>query len=338
MAKRPRERLAGMELADGWRVTSVIPKTGSASGGLYSSGYKVNNKEGGQAFLKAIDFYEANFAPDPARALQPLLETFNFERDLLIKCRDKSPDRVVRYITEGKVMIEGHAVQYLIFELADRDIRGQIDLIGQVDLAWQLRALHHIATGVKQLHGLGIAHQDLKPSNVLVFAGNIFKIGDLGHSAHSDYSPPHEGDIAPGDPSYRPPELLYSYALPDWKRRRFGTDLYLLGSLTVFVFTKANMTSLLQQELEHFHHWKVWKGSYQQVLPFVRDAYGKVLQRIKKQLPIQVRDDIMRIIRQLCDPEPERRGHPRNRNVPYELERYVNELNILARKAEMKLF
>ncbi len=55
-------------------------------------------------------------------------------------------------------------------------------------------------------------------------------------------------------------------------------------------------------------------------------------------MPIEIRLQIMTMIRQLCDPDPELRGHPRNRAVPYELQRYVTELDVLARKAELKLF
>ncbi len=240
---RPRENLEGIKLDDGWTVGQRLIVRG-ASRGIFSAGYQVKNEQGRTAFLKAIDFYEAGFQPDPARALEPLIETFNFERDVLAMCKDKNLDRVVRYITDGKVMLNGHAVQYLILELADRDIRGQIDLLRRVDLAWQLRALHHIATVIKQLHGLRIAHQDLKPANVLVF-GDTVKVGDLGKASHPDYSPPHDDEDLPGDRSYSPPELLYDHRLPDWKRRRFGADLYLLGSMIVFMFTRASMTALI---------------------------------------------------------------------------------------------
>jgi serine/threonine protein kinase len=338
MSKRPRERLEGIELEGGWIVGKRLRETHGATGGVFSEGYRVDNRDGDAAFLKAIDFYDAGFEPDPARALQPLIESFNFERDLLSKCREKNLDRVVRYITEGKVMLDGHAVQYLILELAERDIRGQIDLVRRIDLAWQLRVLHHIATGMRQLHSQRIAHQDLKPSNVLVFGDNVCKLGDLGKAAHPDYAPPHDEEDNPGDKSYSAPELLYGHTLSDWKRRRFGADLYLLGSMIVFIFTRASMTSLIQRELEHYHHWKIWRGSYEQVLPFVRDAFGRALLKVKDVMPPEIRTELMAMIRQLCDPDPDLRGHPSNRGVPYELERYLNELNILARKAELKLF
>lgn len=335
--RRPRESLEGIELPEGWLVTKRLDKQGKGSGGIFSSGYEVQDSNGRAAFLKAIDFYEAGFALDPARALQPLIEQFNFERDLLEMCQGKSFDRVVTYINDGKIMINGHAVQYLIFELADRDIRGQIDLLGRVELAWQLRSLQQMATGLKQLHSVRIAHQDLKPSNVLVFASEI-KIGDLGRASHPAYNPPHEQDELPGDRSYSPPELLYRHRLPDANKRRLLADLYLLGSMIVFMFTRASMTALILRELEQFHHWKIWRGSYEEILPFVRDGFGRALVKISAEIPSEIRSEIMLMIRQLCEPDPALRGHPRNKAVPYELERYVTRLDVLARKAKLKLF
>ena len=77
------------------------------------------------------------------------------------------------------------------------------------------RSLHHIAVGLQQIHGQGIAHQDLKPSNVLVFNGNNSKIGDFGRSAYKGHIPPHENNNVAGDLTYAPPELLYGYVDPD---------------------------------------------------------------------------------------------------------------------------
>lgn len=60
-------------------------------------------------------------------------------------------------------------VFYLIFELADGDIRRHLAVQESLDLAFVLRTLHHVAVGLDQLHRADIAHQDLKPSNVLIY-------------------------------------------------------------------------------------------------------------------------------------------------------------------------
>lgn len=54
-------------------------------------------------------------------------------------------------------------VDYLIFELADGDVRSHLDAMPAFDAAFLLRTLHHVATGLQQLHRAQIAHQDLNP-------------------------------------------------------------------------------------------------------------------------------------------------------------------------------
>ena len=69
-----------------------------------------------------------------------------------------------------------------------------------------------MAVGLKQLHGIKISHQDLKPSNVLLYnEGFVSKIGDLGRSLCADIDAPHDNGINfPGDFTYAPPEYLIS--------------------------------------------------------------------------------------------------------------------------------
>ncbi len=97
-------------------------------------------------------------------------------------------------------------------------MRGHMDLSATLDLAWTMRMLHHVAVGLQQLHGVGIAHQDLKPSNVLVFSDFISKLADLGRSAHADYEPPHDSFITPAALTCTNPELRYGFVDPNFKR------------------------------------------------------------------------------------------------------------------------
>ena len=49
---------------------------------------------------------------------------------------------------------------------------------------------------------------------------------------------------------------------------------------------------------------------------------------------------LVRAIRELCDPDPKRRGHPKDHagvGSPYRLERYESEFNLLAAHAERGL-
>lgn len=336
----PAQQLEGKVLDGGWVVGKMVDISPGTTGGHFSSGYLVESRNGRKAFLKALDYSKALRSADPARALQSLTEAFNFERDMLEMCKDRRLDRVVRSITSGKAEVggaQGGVVQYLIFELADNDVRKHLDTSARFDLAWALRSLHHMATGLLQLHRIGIAHQDLKPSNVLIF-DKTSKVSDLGSAAHSGFIPTEDLTI-PGDDSYAPPELLYKYCHPEWNVRRFGCDAYLLGSMAVFFFTRMSMTSLIVAEMHEQHKWYNWTGTYKEVLPYVREAFGVALQHISGQVPPQLRGEVVEIIRQLCEPDPDLRGHPRGRTRgPLTLERYVSKFNVLASKAEGGIF
>src|SRR5688500_2118674 len=91
----PATRLLGAKLAGGWTVTKKLERPPNATGGQFSAGYEVENEDGRRGFLKALDFSAAFDNPDPARELQAMTTAFNFERDLLERCKAKRLDKVV---------------------------------------------------------------------------------------------------------------------------------------------------------------------------------------------------------------------------------------------------
>ena len=339
--KTPAQQLHGMTLDGGWKVVEVVQASAQGTGGNFSQGYIVENSGGKRAFLKALDYSRALRAPDPPTALKALIDAYIFERDVLHRCRDKRLDHVVLAIADGTVRVSGEPVQYLILELAEGDVRSQADKAARFDTAWILRALHHVAVGSSQSHREGMAHQDVKPSNILAFdGGKTSKLGDLGRAAYQGHTPPHEILNIAGDPAYAPPELLYRYVDPDWNRRRLGCDAYLLGSMVVFFFTGVGMTALLRKELHPSHAWDRWAGDFDSVLPYVRDAFERATALVRQQVPDELKDEIILTIRELCEPDVRLRGHPRSRaqrGNQFSLERYVSRFDLLARRAELGL-
>lgn len=144
-----------------------------------------------------------------------------------------------------------------------------------------------------------------------------------------------------GDPAYAPPELLYGYLDPEWTKRRLGCDAYLLGSMVAFMFTGLSVTAQLQSELLPAHRWKAWKGTYEEVLPYVREAFGRVVEIVARSIDRdELRAEATTMVRYLCDPDLAVRGHPANRRgfgSKYSLERFVSRLDLLARRAEIAL-
>lgn len=327
-----------------WRVVERIPRNRPGhTGGHFSAGYIAEDSAGVRAYLKALDLSGAWLGPDPTRALESLLAAFNFERDLLSHCRDRKLDRVVVALDYGQIVVDpvipSSVVPFLICELGDGDVRVLLRFSKSFDAAWAVRALHHTATGLMQLHANDIAHQDLKPSNVLVFQGGTeARVADLGRASRKGHASPHEHLTVAGDLSYAPPELLYGALDGDWRARRMGGDLYLLGSLVISLFSGVSMTGLLIHEMQPEHRWDRWRGTYTTVLPFLRDAFDKAVSAFAEQVPGELRTDIARIVKQLCDPDLSLRGHPRERakrhGNPFSLERYVAEFDLIARRVE----
>ena len=338
----PARNLLGKKLSGGWKVVKLVPRPPSATGGHFSCSYIVRSKDGKKAFLKAMDYKGALKTSNPAMELQAMTEAYNYEKDLLEKCSQRRLSRIVNLLHDGAIPAQAEdpasVVQYLIFELAKGDIRA-IDTEKTIDIAFALRTIHNVATALQQLHSSHIAHQDVKPSNVLIFDSGPSKLGDLGRAvAHQDKSPHDEVNIA-GDVTYAPPELLYEDASKDWAKRRLGCDMYLLGSLGVFFFTGASMTPLLFTKLSVEFHCKNWIGTYGEVLPYLQSAFLEAIREIKSEIP-QEFSKTSEAIQQLCNPDPELRGHPRSimsDGNQYSLERYVSIFGNLAKRAELSL-
>lgn len=340
----PAENLAGVRLPDGWTVLAQVPFRPGATGGNFSVSYTVQHDDGRLGFCKVLNYFAAMSSADPVRALKGLADAYVFERDLLRECGDEGMSRVVLSVGDGEFQRSGYTpglVSYLIFEPADGDIRKIIDTDPTVTIAAKLRWLHHAATGLRQLHDRGVAHQDVKPSNVLVFApdeqGELpGKIGDLGRATDPQRPMWHDNLGIAGDPTYAPPEQLYGATPTEFGPRRLACDLYQLGSVATFLLTGATMNSLLKLELYPVHFWTLWRGTYADVLPYVRDAFGRAIARIPGATgDVDTDRRLVSLIEDLCDPDPTLRGHRltrRRAGNQYSLERVVTEFDLLTRK------
>jgi serine/threonine protein kinase len=229
-------------------------------------------------------------------------------------------------------------VPYIILEEADGDVRAAMaSRLRAFDQAWAFRVLHGIANGLRQLHQAGISHQDLKPSNVMTIEA-VAKIGDLGRAGVDGGGAPHDSLSIAGDPTYAPPELLYGEIQPDGRVRRRACDVYHLGSMLVFFYTGSGLTPLIETELAPTFHWRTWPGDFRNVLPYVRNAFDQIVDRLALAFPDNLRSELTILLRQLADPDPLLRGYGARSGISrYSMERYVSHFDRLARKAEWEI-
>lgn len=346
---RPAERLVGLTLEGGWRVDSIIRRHPKSTGGNFSVGYLAINTDGRQAYLKALDFVAAFEHPDLARALQDLTTAYNFEKDLLEKCRDKKLRRIVVPLESGSITVprvigELRNVLYIILELATGDIRAEVAKWEKFDVAWALRSLHESALGLQELHYSHIAHQDLKPSNVLVFPMVGSKLSDLGRA--SDMSTSSRNDVIPiaGEISYAAPEQFYGLHISSDFTSRFIVDNYHLGSLIFFFFLGCSATSAILLNLSKKHHKNFTNTDFTNDLPYIQQAFYEALDELRssaKAITEEFSEDIVTIAKQLCEPNPKLRGAPSvlsAEHIPqYDLQPYISYFNRLAKTAEIRM-
>ena len=339
----PAELLVGRTLPNGWQVEELLTRPDDATGGHFSTSYIVRSGRGERAFLKAMDYRRALEAPDPALALQSMTAAYTFEREMLTTCQTNRLTRIVTILDDGRIPAEPNdpssVVQYLIFELATGDIRSVVRFGQATDHAWILRTIHDATVALRQLHSAQIAHQDVKPSNILLFPEEHSKLGDLGRSSHRHIPSPHDDLTCAGDLSYAPPELLYGYVDPDWRTRRIATDLYLLGSLILYLCTGVSFTHLLLSRVDRKHHFRSGV-EYVDALPHLQRSFAQILRELPNSVPSDISSEITESVRQLCNPQPAARGHPKNARFGtsrYSLERYVSLFGRLAKRAAWSL-
>jgi serine/threonine protein kinase len=342
----------GVTLGNGYRIEQQrVSAAKNPTGACHSMGFSARAPDGRLAFVKILDTSFDKDVDDPLADLKARVDAYFYEREVVFKTAERKMSAIIRAIDHGSISVAPwtaeHPAYYLLFELADGDLREQIDLNKRFDLAYQLRVLHNTARGLNQLHFSHIAHQDLKPSNVVTFdklphnGREMTKIADLGHAHDRQLARPGVDRVIAGDPTWAPPEQLYDHRLSDWGSRRLAADLYQLGSLTVFLFLGVGATASIAGHLRPEHHWDVWMGgAYADIQPHLVEATEATLEELAAGIDPLVRDELTSITRYLLDPDPMRRGHPRNRGdgaVPYGLERIISAYAHLAKKAEWAL-
>ena len=350
---KPAEALKGLELDGGWHVDERITPSSAGTGGYSSISYYASNKNGEKGFLKALDFSSALQSNDLAQSLYELTSAYQHERGLLHQCKDKRLQHVVVPLADGTAKVLDiykplERVPYLIFPRAVGDIRKELvrwkKFEKKFHLAWALRSLHHSAVGVQELHGMHIAHQDIKPSNVLVYQDEGSKLTDLGSASQVGNPSPSDKFTVSGDPRYAIPEQWYDWSKSEDFENRYLVDLYRLGSLVFFLFAECSAMDALELKISIKHKKEFVKSEFTSDLPYLQHAFEETLGDLKisvHEIAGDLTDEIVMIAQQLCDPDPRHRGDPEARAAAHrkqhDVQAYISRFDRLARIAEIKM-
>lgn len=356
---RPCENLVGKSINGTkrtglWHVRELVKRNVGASGGSFSIGYKVEHDDGTQAFLKATDIgLLKDGVPNksPLEKMRDALSEQQFEREILDICRGNNMDRIVHALDFGEFETTEGGVRdyvfYIMFEMATGDVRQQVSREKRRDLLWATHALHNLSVAIEQLHSARIAHNDVKPSNLLIFEERLQKLADLGRATADEMLGPWDQLNYTGDLSYAAPEFWYhNKRFPRVSGKinfdvRRASDLYLLGSMGFFFIAGAALTPTLRSLLRPEHNPFNWAGTFDEALPYIREAFGRALELMDAEFPRDNSGNFSRevielrsAICQLCDPDPSTRGHPHNvqsGDSQYSVRRYVTLFDRLAK-------
>lgn len=327
--------LFGLRRKTTWTVTEKMELDEDVTPGQFSVGYKVKSDQGQEAFLKAsdCDLLTDSDADFTGRMMAGLMR-FDAEKRILDHCNGNNMDRVVTAIDYGNSLLHHEGIKeplfFIVFELAHGDIRERVVGNSYPDLPWAVSAMHHLATAISQLHAGKVCHNDVKPANFLYYETDVQKLADLGCATWEASSAMNDERHDIGDPAHAPPEILYANNDLDKKSlctvdARKAADLYQLASLCLYLLTGRALTPAVSERLafEHRPHSEGggWSGTFESVLPYWREAFGRTLDdivgaRIEAEpnaRKVKALQELLEVISQLGEPDPTLRGHPANR-------------------------
>ncbi|MCP5411966.1 MAG: hypothetical protein H6924_07515 [Alphaproteobacteria bacterium] len=97
------------------------------------------------------------------------------------------------------------------------------------------------------------------------------------------------------------------------------------------------MTAELFSRLPNEFHPGNWGGTYEHVLPYLQKAFGEAVDALAETIDADVRVSLVALIKELCNPDLSKRGHPRGVGTgqQYNLVRYTSQLTSLSMRYDL---
>ena len=334
----PSTELQGYTTPCGWYVEEKID-TKQVSGGNFCARYVVADGNGTRAFMKAMDLTRVFNAP--LEDIQSLVSEYLFEQRILEFCKDRNMTKVVVPISAGEMENQQfpaplNRVFYIVFELAESDLRQKYLVESRDEWLPFFRAMHHICIAAEQLHRAGIAHQDIKPSNVLHFSEDQSKLADLGRVTDKAGTSPFNSLFFPGDVRYAPIEVLYGVGAKEFSDR-YLSDMWAIGSLIYQTLMGSSVSHILKVESQKILE-NVLTLSYADALPILYSAFCTMMDRFQEVCSDKFGEDIGKritvIVSEMCHPDRDKRGGPKNSLGSYRpgIRRYTGKMSGVIRQ------
>ena len=306
-------QLLGLSIESGWIIINRSKSVQRKNLKKLRSHCYIVSKNQELRFLKAIDYASLFRLEGKEIVHEPHKFSVAFKNEKLVNriCSDDNMSKVTKCFENGEICLPNHAsenekVRYLLFEKAERDL-DKLMATKQIDPVTQMVALRDAFEGIWQLHNSNIAHQDLKPANILDFGSNSFKVCDLGRSTIKDKPFYNKKCLRLGSKTISPPEILYEpksdFIDYSFEVRRFGVDYFSLGSLTAFLFAGTDVNSLLYDAIGDDYHYSSKKRNYQEVLVILKRRFSRVIDELYENLPIETKDFFIKLIQEFCEPD-----------------------------------
>jgi serine/threonine-protein kinase len=179
-----------------------------------------------------------------------------FEREARILANVSDPNVVKVY---DSLIDEGH--YYFVMEFVEGEHLGKLIRRGPTPVDQVVRILEQVLSGLQTMHGNGIIHQDIKPSNILIDSKGIPKITDFGLATNA-------GDDGPtldwGSVQYLAPEVFSNTFVQDAR-----LDIYALGMVAFELLLgekafRAECREIYEVESEISRKWVNWHQNLQQ--------------------------------------------------------------------------
>jgi serine/threonine protein kinase len=329
-------------LAERYRLVSHL-----ADGG-FSHVFKATDQRTGA--LVAVKVLKPDVVVHPESGVEfdhegELLEVLGKSRNV-VGLLDSANSIITVTVNENPLPVP---VRFHVMELAEAALSELLPLRHEIDWVDKLRLFRDVVAGVHQMHVKGIVHRDLKASNVLLFDTEtrrpVAKISDLGRSR--DLSRPQRFDLGAyaagrGDRNHAPPEHLWHLGNTDETAFR-RADVYMVGSVLYEIATGQSITSMT------LPYWGVRIGGlgpigvqdrearFLSAARHMVEAHEAALGVLADEVPPEIRNLVVDLVRQMCHPLPvrrERRSRAERNTPTCGLEWAIRRVDIIIKNLE----